>query len=101
MMDVAMALIHTQFILSGVAGGFLHSLIDRKLDAGEVARYISASAILSNFMTPLVLIFVPSIPEGAGVGIGFGLGYGVFRICQFADRYIDKNLKPFEGPEHD
>ena len=96
-----LAYIHTQFILAGTGGGFLHALHERKVDPGEVVRYIVAGALLSNFMVPLVLIFVPSIPEQAGSGVGFILGYGVFRFCRFADRYLDKELKPFEGPEHE
>jgi len=100
-MDAVLALIHTQYILTGTCGGFLHALHERKLDAREVARYMLAAALLSNFSVSLLLIFVPSIPEAAGEGIGFFMGYGVFRICQFADRYLDKNLKPLEGPEHE
>lgn len=96
-----LAYIHTEFILAATCGGFLHSLHERKNDPGEVARYIAAGVLLSNFIVPLVLIFVPSIPESAGVGIGFVMGYGVFRICQFTDRYMDKKMKPFERPEHE
>jgi len=93
--------IHTQLILVGVGGGFLHALHERKIDPREIARYIAAGALVSNFIVPLVLIFVPSIPEEASGGIGFIMGYGVFRFCRFADSYLDKNLKPFEGPEHE
>lgn len=93
--------IHTDFILFGAGGAFLHSLHDRKLDPYEVARYIAAGVVLSNFITPLVLFLVTSIPEKLGVGVAFGLGYGVFRFCRFADRYLDKELKPFEGPKHE
>jgi hypothetical protein len=101
MLDVLFAHIHTDFILFGAGGAFLHSLHDRKLDPREVARYIAAGVLLSNFITPVVLILFPSIPEGAGVGVGFGLGYLVFRFCRFADRYTDKKLEPLEGPEHE
>jgi hypothetical protein len=100
-MDVILAYIHTQYILVGVGGGFLHALHERKIDPREVLRYILAAALLSNFVVPLVLAFFPSIPEGASGGIGFGLGYGVFRICRAADRYLDKELNPFEGPKHE
>jgi hypothetical protein len=94
--------IHTQFILAGTGGGFLHALHDRKLDPREVARYIAAGALISNFIVPLVLTFWPGIPEQAGgAAAGFILGYGVFRFCRFADRYMDKELKPLEGPEHE
>ena len=93
--------IHTDFILFGAGGAFLHSLHDRKLDPYEVARYIAAGVVLSNFITPVMLILFTSIPEGAGVGVAFGLGYLVFRICRFADRFTDKKLEPLEGPEHE
>jgi hypothetical protein len=93
--------IHTDFILFGAGGAFLHSLHDRKLDPREVARYIGAGILLSNFITPLVLIIVTSIPEKLGVGVAFGLGYLVFRICRFADRLADKKLEPLERPEHE
>ena len=97
----ALAYIHTQYILTGVGGGALHVLYDRKTTTREVARYLLASALLANFITPLVLSMVPSIPLENGGAVGFILGYGVFRFCGFADRYIDNRLKPFEGPEHD
>ncbi len=100
-MHELLSYINTQFILAGTGGGFLHALHERKVDPGEVVRYIAAGALLSNFMTPLVLVLVPSIPEQAGGGVGFILGYGVFRFCRFADRYLNKELKPFEGPEHE
>ena len=48
-----------------------------------VVLLIAAGVVLSNFITPLVLILVTSIPEKLGVGIAFGLGYGVFRFCRF------------------
>lgn len=100
-MDAVLAYFNTQFILTGVGGGFLHALHERKVDPREVARYIVAGALLSNFVTPMVLTLVPSIPESAGGGIGFMLGYGVFRFCRFADRYLDQRMKPYEGPEHE
>jgi len=100
-MDAVLALIHTQFILTGVGGGFLHVLHERKMDPVEVVRYLLAAALLSNFIVPLVLVFAPGIPESGAGGVGFILGYGVSRICRFADRYLDKELKPFEGPEHE
>ncbi len=101
MFDVVLSIIHTQFILTGAGGGFLHILHERKLDPAEAARYILAAILLSNFVGPLVLVFVPSIPSGAGDGVGFILGYGVSRICRFLDRYLDKELKPHERPEHE
>jgi hypothetical protein len=101
MLDAVLSVIHTQFILTGAGGGFLHILHERKLDPGEAARYILAAILLSNFVGPLVLVFVPSIPAGAAEGVGFVLGYGVSRICRFLDRYLDKELKPYEGPEHE
>ena len=95
-----LAYVHTQFILTGVGGGALHVLYDRKTSTGEVVRYLLASALLANFITPLVLSFVPGIPIEGG-GVGFILGYGVFRICSFMDKYLDNRLKPFEDPRHD
>ena len=100
-MHELLSYIRTDFILFGVAGGFLHALHDRKFDPPEIARYMGAGAVLSNFITPVVLIIAPSIPERAGVGIAFALGYGVFVLCRFADRYFDKKLKSLEGPEHE
>jgi len=106
-MDEISAFFHTQYILTGVAGAFLHALHDRKLDPREVARYIAAGAVLSNFVGPLALVLattvlrLDSIPEGAGNVVGFVLGYVVFRLCRFLDRYLDKELKPLEGPEHE
>ncbi len=96
-----LAYIHTQYILTGVGGGALHVLYDRRTSTGEVVRYLLASALLANFITPLALSLIPSIPiEDAG-GVGFILGYGVFRFCSFADKYLDNRLKPLEGPRHD
>jgi len=100
-MDAVLAYIHTQYILTGAGGGFLHVLHERKMDPGEALRYILAAIILSNFIGPLVLALVPAIPPSAADGVGFVLGYGVSRICRFADRYLDKELKPYERHGHD
>ena len=99
-MDAVLALIHTEYILTGAGGGFLHVLHERKMDPAEVVRYILAAILLSNFIGPLVLALT-SIPAEAADGVGFILGYGVSRFCRFADRYLDKELKPYEGPKHD
>ena len=100
-MDAVLALIHTDYIFAGVAGGFMHALHERKLEPHEVVRFILAGGLVSNFVVGGVLYFFPNIPvEGAGT-LGFFLGYGAFRVCRFADRYMDKELKPYEGPEHD
>ena len=101
MMDAILSYIHPQFILAGVGGGFLHAVHERRLDPNEVIRYLTAAALLANFIVPLVLAFAPNIPREAAGGIGFILGYGVFRFCRFANRYLDKELKSHEGPRHD
>jgi hypothetical protein len=100
-MDAFLAYIHTEFILTGACGGFVHGLHERQTDPREILRYMLAAALLPNFTVPLVLV-ITGLPESTASGICFALGYGVFRVCRLADRYFDGKMKnPFKGPTHD
>ena len=104
MMDAILSYIHTQYIVTGAAGGFLHVWHERKFDTKEVVPYMLAAILLANFFGPLVLDLAPdwlAHANHAADGVGLLLGYGVSRICRAADRRMDKGLNGHEGPEHD
>ena len=99
-MDAVLAFIHTQYIVTGAAGGFLHVAHDRKMDTKEALLYILSAIVLANFFGPLALDLSPewlAHAPHASDGIGGLLGYGVSRVCQLADIKLN-HMNGHEGP---
>ena len=100
----AFAQIDMQLLLAGIFGGVVHAIHVRRIGPWEVIGYIVAGGLIANYFTMLVLSMMASLmsaPSSATGPVAFGLGYGAFRLCRFADRYLDKKLQLFERPENE
>lgn len=96
--------INMQLLLAGIFGGVVHAIHVRQIGPWEVIGYIVAGGLVANYFTLLVLSLMSammSVPGGATGPTAFFLGYGAFRLCRFADKFLDKKLQLLERPENE